>query len=300
MNPDPWTASVSLLSGTGIAILLIGVERGASAGWLNPAALALVALGAALLVAFVRHALTVHDPLIEIRIYANRVFAVGMVAVGLLAVAQYTRLVYIPLELGTLRGISEFRIGLTMLPSALGIAIALPIGGRLTDRIGARVPVSIGVAVLGCTFLALANLTATTSLPAVAAILFIGGLGSGLAMMAPNIVAMNSVAATKVSQATALSQVSRQMAAAVGISVIAAIFATTRPDVAPGAIPASEALAPYRTVFLVAAGITAVVVVIAQFLPGKGEALDLQEQRQVELESLGMAVPEPASALTDH
>ncbi len=222
------------------------------------------------------------------RILANPMFAIGMVAISLLTVAQYTRLVYIPLELGTVRGISAFRIGLTMLPSALGIAITMPIGGRLADRVGARIPVSLGAAILGVSFLGLANLTPTTSLPVVSALLFVGGLGSGLSMMAPNIVAMNAVATAKVSQASALSQTARQVAAAVGVSIVASVFASTRPDGLPGSIPLDQALHPYRIVFLIAAGLLAVGVVVAQFLPGKAKALQLQADRKVEMEELGL------------
>lgn len=288
-----------LLSGSGIAVLLIGIERGASGGWASPAVIGLVVTGLLLLAVFLRHALTTRHPLVDIRIFTNPVFAIAMVAVGLTSVAQFTRLVYIPLELGTVRGISELHIGLTMLPSAVGIAITMPIGGRMADRIGARIPVTVGLTVLGLTFLALANLTGTTPLPVVSAVLFAGGLGSGLAMMAPNIVAMNAIETTKVSQASALSQVARQMSAAVGVAVIASIFAMSRPEGAPGTVPVAEALTPYRTVFLVAAGLTALAVLVAQFVPGKAKALELQEDRRREMEAMGAGTAERPGALAD-
>jgi EmrB/QacA subfamily drug resistance transporter len=287
------------LGGCGIAALMIGLERGGSAGWSDAGVIGLLALGAALLALLVRHSLNTSQPLVDLRIFANPIFTVGMVSVGLLAVAQFTRLVYIPLELGTVRGISEFRIGVTMFPSALGIALTMPIGGRLADRIGSRVPATIGSVVLGTTFVALAGLTPTTPLPVVSAILFAGGLGSGLAMMAPNIVAMNSVEGRKVSQASALSQVSRQMSAAVGTAVVASIFATSRPDVAPGALSPADALGPYRTVFLLATGIMAVAVVVAQFLPGRATALALQADRRREMAHVGDRTATQPAAVTE-
>jgi EmrB/QacA subfamily drug resistance transporter len=278
-----------LLSGVGLALLLIGVSKGHSWGWSSLSVLAMIAGGAALLAVFTRRTLRIPDPLIEMRILSNPVFAIGMVSISLMTVAQYTRLVYIPLELGTVRSISEFRIGLTMLPSALGVAITMPIGGRLADRIGARIPVTIGASVLGASFVALASISATTSLPVIGSILFVGGLGTGLAMMAPNIMAMNAVESRKVSQASALSQTTRQVAAAIGVSIVASIFATTRPDGEPGTLPAGEALGPYRTVFLLAAFILAVAVVGAQFLPGKTRALQLQADRVADLDDGDLA-----------
>lgn len=277
------------LSGVGLAAFLIGISKGEAWGWTSPAVMVLIGGGAVLLAAFVRHASHTEHPLIEIRILANPVFAIGMVAIGLFTVAQYSRLVYIPLELGTVRGISEFRIGLTMLPSALGIAMTMPIGGRLADRIGARIPVTIGALVMAGHFVLLAQLSATTSLPVVAGVLFIGGLGSGLAMMAPNIVAMNAVSSRKVSQASALSQTSRQVGAAIGVAVLASIFASARPDAGPGGAPSlDDALGPYRVVFLVAGALALCTAVAAQFVPGKDKALALQAERRAEQDALGL------------
>jgi MFS family permease len=243
-----------------------------------------------LLAYFTRQTLRIDAPLVEMRILAHPVFAFGMVTIAFMTVAQYTRLVYIPLELGTVRSIDELRIGLTMLPSAVGMAITMPIGGRLADRIGARLPVTVGAAMLGGSFVALARMNIDTSLPVIALILFVGGLGSGLAVMAPNIMAMNAVESRKVSQASALSQVTRQVSAAVGVSIVASIFATTRPAGDPDALSATQALSPYRTVFLVATGLLAAAVVVAQFLPGKAKALALQADRQAELDALGLGL----------
>lgn len=272
------------LSGVGLAAFLVGVSKGATWGWSSPAVVGLVGLGVVLLGLFARHAVASTHPLVEMRILANPVFAVGMVTIALLTVAQYSRLVYIPLELGTVRGVSELRIGLVMLPSALGIALTMPVGGRMADRIGARIPVTVGALVLGGSFVALAGVTRTTSLPLIAFILFVGGLGSGLAMMAPNIVAMNAVSATKVSQASAISQTARQVAAAIGVGIIASVFASVRPDGPAG----SADLGPYRVVFLLAAAILVVVTIVAQWVPGRARALQLQADRKAEIEALGL------------
>ncbi len=286
-----------LLSGSGLALLLIGVSKGASWGWTSPSVIGLAGGGALLLAAFVRHAMSTDHPLVEVRILANPVFAVGMVAIGLLTVAQFSRLVYIPLELGSVRHISEFKIGLTMLPSALGVAITMPIGGRMADRIGARLPTTVGALVLGASFVALSQLGPQTSLLVIAGILFVGGLGTGLAMMAPNIVAMNAVSSKKVSQASALSQTARQVSAAIGVAIIASVFASAGPTGPVEGAATTEALAPYHLVFLVAAGLLAAVAVVAQFIPGRDKALALQADRKAEMEALGLSEDEAEGAV---
>lgn len=272
------------LSGAALALLFVGLSRGGTNGWAAPGVAALVGSGAALLAAFIRHALRTPQPLVQMRMLANPVFAIGMVSAALMTIVQFSRLVYIPLELGSARGISELHIGLVMLPSALGVAATLPIGGRLTDRVGARLPASIGLALLAVSFWQLAHLQTDTALPFVAAVLFVGGLGAGLAMMAPNIVAMNSVPTRQVSQAAGLSSVTRQLSAAVGVAVLAAVYATIRPVGAPTGIATEPEIRAYNEIFLVAFGVILVAFVVAQFLPGKVKALALQEARRAEAE----------------
>jgi DHA2 family multidrug resistance protein len=278
------------LSGVGITLLLIGTARGGSEGWSSPTAVVPLLAGVALLVLFTRHALGSRHPLVEMRILANPVFAIAMVTMGLMAVAQYTRLVYIPLELGSGRGITELRIGLVMLPSALGIASTMPIGGRLTDRVGARIPVTIGLSLMALSYWPLAHLAPDTPLPWISAYLFIGGLGAGLSMMAPNIVAMNAVASRFVSQATGLSSVSRQLAAALGTAVLASVFATIRPAGPPGTNPASAEISAYNSLFLIGLGLLVLAVLVAQRLPGKAKALALQDARRQDAADEGLAL----------
>ena len=271
------------LGGVGVAAVLIGLALGTQWSWVDPSVLVTLAVGAMLVVAFVRHGLRTDNPLVELRLFAQPVFTVGMIAVALMTVAQFTRLIYIPLELATVRGISEFEIGLLMLPSAIGMAVTLPMGGRLADRIGAKLPVAIGAAIMFPAYVAMSQLTIDTPLPLISAILFVGGVGGGLAVMPPNILAMNAVRASQISQATALSNVNRQLTAAIGTAVLASIFAATRTDAPAGTLSPGEALAPYETIFLVGAGFLAVVVFVAiRFLPGRETALALQAERRAE------------------
>ncbi len=278
-----------VLCGGGLAVFLVGLEQAASHGWLEARSLGFLVVGAVLLITFVFHARRIEHPLVDVRIFTNPIFALGVATIGLMSVAQFTRLVYVPLQLGSVRGISEFQIGLVMLGSAIGIVMTMTYGGRLADRIGAKLPATLGLSVMATSFIGLFLLTTSTPLPVIAAILFVGGAGAGLAMMPPSLIAMNSINARLVSQGSALNQMSRQMSAAMGTAVMASIFATQRPDASLGSLPDAEALLPYKTVFLVALVFSAVAAVFAFRLPGKERALELQRERRAEMEELGLA-----------
>jgi DHA2 family multidrug resistance protein len=266
-----------------IVLLLVGLAQGSTEGFSSAAAIVPLAASVVAAVGFVIHSLRVDHPIVDLRILQHPVFGRAIVVLVLTMVAQFTRLVYIPLELGTTRDISALTVGLIMLPQAIGVAIAMPISGRLTDRIGARLPTVVGLALFAASFWPLSHLSPDTSLPFISACLFVGGFGTGLSMMPPNIVAMNSVTASKVSQATALSQVLRQLAAAVGIAVLAAVFAGLRPAGNPSSPENLAATVDaYDTLFLISFVILCVACLLAFRLPARREALALQAERRRE------------------
>jgi EmrB/QacA subfamily drug resistance transporter len=274
-------------AGTGLVALLIGLQQGGSWGWTSVAVVALLGAGAVLFTVFTVHSLRHQAPLVDMRLFANPVFALSMVAIALMTVAQYSRLVYIPLELGSTRGIDELKIGLVMLPAALGVAITMPIGGWLTDRVGSRLPYTSGVVVLFAAYWSLAHLTADTDLVWVALALLVGGLGAGLGLMAPNVVAMNSVTASHVGQAAGLSSVSRQVSAAFGTAVLASIFASVLPaEQGAGGASLDDSIAAYNTIFRAVLYVLAVAAFVGLWLPGRRRALELQRERSIERERL--------------
>ena len=95
--------------------------RGSRLATLLPAYL--VAMTAILVTLFTVRALHHPAPVVDMRIFANPVFAISMIALSLMTMAQYCRLVYVPLELETTRGIGEQQIGLIMMPNAIGLAL---------------------------------------------------------------------------------------------------------------------------------------------------------------------------------
>jgi DHA2 family multidrug resistance protein len=222
-------------------------------------------------------------PLVEIRLFGNRVFSISLIAVALVTIASYGRLVFIPLELGTARGVSAVQIGFVLLPAAIGMALMLPVGGRLADRVGSRTPFVTGAVVLALSFWQLAHLHHDTSLVTISFILFVGGLGAGLSAMSPNVVAMNSVRSTQVGQASGLTSVTRQVSAAYGTAVLASIFASALPEGATGA----TSIEPYDTVFLTLFWVLVGAAVLGLMLPGRQKALDLQQERVAERAEVG-------------
>jgi DHA2 family multidrug resistance protein len=278
-------------SGIGLVLLLLALQESTTWGWSSARFLSVFAVGLVLVAAYVLHALRVRHPLVDVRMFRIGAFTISMAVIWMLTIAQFTRLVFMPLQLETLRGLSALKVGVVLTPSALGIAATMPIGGRMADRVGVRLPVVIGLAVLAASFWPLAHLGLHTPLWIIGVWLFVGGLGAGLSMMPNTVAGMNSVPGRLVSQAASVRSLQRQIAGALGTAILAAILAAQiDPNHVTSLAARVHGQAAYNDLFLIAMFLLAGCFVVALFLPDKARTLALQEERRRE----GLVVAEAA------
>jgi len=253
-----------LLIGTGLLLWLLAFSEGNTWGWSSPTVVTMLATGAVLLVAFAFVELRSDHPLIQLRMFTVPVFSITIGIVWAITAAQFGRLVFIPLELqGPIRDLTALHVGLLLTPSAAGAAITMPLGGRLSDRIGPRPPVICGVTLLAFSAAGLGRLTPTTSELWIVVLLFVGGLGTGLSVMPNTVTAMNVLPGRFTAQASAVRSMNRQVAGALGVAVLTGVFeARAGGSAEPGTLQSA-----YNSVFTLSAAICAVAVVLAFFLP---------------------------------
>jgi EmrB/QacA subfamily drug resistance transporter len=282
-HPRPLDAAGLATSATGLVLVLLGLSEAPTWGWGSLQFALTVGTGTVLLAAWVWRSLRIAHPIIELRMFAIPAFTLTIVIVWLITIAQFARLVFMPLEFETLRGASALSVGVMLTPSAIGIAITMPFGGRLADRIGARLPAVVGLTIAAISFWPLGHLAVDTPMWVVAAWLFVGGIGVGLAMMPNTVIAMNSVHGRYVAQASAVRSLNRQIAASLGTAILASILAGRIGAIgAHTGHPTPHLVAGYNDLFIVAMYFTIAALVCACWLPGKAAARALQEERRRE------------------
>jgi DHA2 family multidrug resistance protein len=275
------------LVGAGLILLLLAFSEAPEWGWGSPTVLVMMAAGGLLTAAFVVYELRVEQPLIDVRMFKIGTFSLTMVIVGLATLLQYGRLVFIPLELQTLRGYSALKVGFILTPSALGAAVTMPIGGRLTDRIGSKVPVVFGSLLLTVSAWLLANLSYTSSILSIVIMLSIGGLGTGFAIMPNTVAAMNSVSARFTAQASAARSTCRQVAGALGVAILSSIVAARIGAVSAVAdTPKDLGQGAYNAVFYVAAAAGLLSALLGLGLPGRRRTKEVQQARAAEADTI--------------
>jgi MFS family permease len=173
--------------------------------------------------------------------------------------AQFAVWLLVPFFLIGPLGLSPTVGGLVFALTPLANALVAPLGGALTDRVGARGPLACGLTLEVAGLLTIATLTGGTSLVLVGVAMALVGLGVGL-FQVPNLAQMMaSFPPAQQGVAGGLAFLSRTLGSAVGVQVTAALF--------DARVGRDGFLSAFHVAFLAAAAVCAVGAVLA-VLPG--------------------------------
>jgi EmrB/QacA subfamily drug resistance transporter len=249
-----------------VAALIYGLtEVATKGGFAHSAVLVPIALGLALLAAFVFHALhTSHEPLIDLRLFRKRSFSASTSLLFLSGFAVYGGMLLMPLYFQQLRGQSALVAGLLLAPQGAGVLLTRGLAGRLTDRMGARPIVLVGLALTVAGTFAYARAGLHTSELLLACSLVVRGAGVGMLTIPVTATAYLGLRPDRIPHATSTTRLVQQIGGSFGAAVIAVILQTQMVAHANGS--AGLALAFAHT-FWWSLGLAALAVVPALLLP---------------------------------
>jgi EmrB/QacA subfamily drug resistance transporter len=210
-----------------LAAIIYGLAKSNEAGGFDaPEVLIPVIAGVIVLGVFIWHALRTSDPLIDLRLYANKVFSASSATLVLMIIAVFGGLLLVPLYFQAVRGEDALSTGLLLAPQGFGSMIMMPIAGRLVDRTGVGRIVPAGLVVVGLSFLGLTQLEADTSYWLIGALLFLQGVGMGATMMPTFSGAMQTLRRRDISRASTTLNIQQQVGASIGTAVLSVLLAS--------------------------------------------------------------------------
>jgi EmrB/QacA subfamily drug resistance transporter len=225
-----------LMLSPGVALIVYGLAETAQKGDLShPSALGPLLVGAALIIAFVRHAWGHPHPLVDVRLMRKGGFAAAAVTIILVAAAFFGGMLLLPLYYQLDRGLSALQAGLLLAPQGIGAAIAMRYAGRATDRIGGGRVVLVGLLVLTVGTLPFTQVDASTSYWLLCVGLFLRGIGLGCTMMPAMASAYALLERSQVPRATPMLNVLQRVGGAVGTAVLAVVLTERLQSALPGA-----------------------------------------------------------------
>ncbi|MFI1380348.1 MDR family MFS transporter [Embleya sp. NPDC020886] len=212
------TIGLALLS-PALALIVYGLSA-------RTARLPLLATGAALLIAFIVHALRRQTaaPLLDPRLFTHRPFAAASALNFLSRLSIFGVMILLPLYYQQVRGHSPLTTGLLLAPQSLGTMLALPYVGKLTDRIGARPVVLTGIAITALGTLAFTRVDAHTGDAALGVSLLVFGIGVAAVAVPVSAAAYDGLPPTAIPGATSAITTVQTIGASFGAAVLAAIL----------------------------------------------------------------------------
>ena len=230
----------ALLLTAGVSSLLLAlVWGGVEHPWSSPVIVGLGAAGAVLLAAFVLWESRAAEPILPLRLFGDPIFTVGSTLGFLTGCGLFGSVIFLPLFLQVVTGVSALGSGLLLLPLTAGVVTGSVGSGRIISRTGRYRGWPAGG--LACASAGMALLTlmrAETPLALSALFMIVLGLGVGATMQVTLLVVQNSVAHRDLGVATGAVQFFRQMGGAFGVAAFGAVLNHRLAADLPAQVPA--------------------------------------------------------------
>ncbi|MPZ81814.1 MAG: DHA2 family efflux MFS transporter permease subunit [Actinophytocola sp.] len=214
-----------LLLCPGVTLLVYGLVNVTSPGALTSAAfLVPVLAGAALLAAFVRHALTVEKPLLDLRLLGNiTVSSAGAIQFLMNATLSGAMMIF-PLYYQLARGESPLIAGLLLVPQGLGVAMTMPIAGRIVDKGRPSLLVLCGIPLLALGFVSFTMAGADGSYLRLGLSLWVIGVGAGCTIMPALTTAYRALEPRRIPHITATFSILQELGASGAVAVFIVVL----------------------------------------------------------------------------
>jgi EmrB/QacA subfamily drug resistance transporter len=210
----------------GLMAMLVALNQGHAWGWGSVGVLGLLTFGLALLAGFVALEPRLASPMLDLSLFRERAFASPVLSGVLNFVCTSSIVFLLPLYLLLGRGLTPSEAGLILVTQPLVMASITILSGTLSDRIGSRVPATLGMLILSLGLFMLSRVDTATPLPLVVAALVTIGVGVGL-FNAPNSSAvMGAVPSSRRGVAAAILSTARTLGNTLGLGLAGAIFTT--------------------------------------------------------------------------
>ena len=215
-----------VLASGGLLGIVWGLVRGNQVGWSSPEIVLALSLGALVLGLFLLWETRAKAPMLPLKFFRNKTFSAANAASLLMFFGMFGSIFLLIQFFQTVQGYSPLDAGLRVLPwTAMPIIIA-PIAGALSDRIGGRPLMAVGLALqaTGLAWIALVS-TPTVAYSELVVPFVLSGIGMAMYFAPVANVVLSSVRPEEEGQASGANNAIRELGGVFGVAVLASIFA---------------------------------------------------------------------------
>jgi hypothetical protein len=178
----------------------------------------LSALAVVLLVAFVIRELTATVPAVHIELFKDSIFASGTLIGAVMFAILMSLTFLLPVFMQEVLGFTAVQSGLALMPRSLVMTVAMPIVGRLYNKVSPRLTVAFGVVPFSISAYMMSHYTLSTSSSDIVAVLVIQGVAFACLFIPLTTVALAKVPRNRLADATGLNSLIRQIGGSLGLA----------------------------------------------------------------------------------
>jgi len=208
--------------------LLYALSNGNAAwntdGWTSNLILGCFGISLLGFVLFVIFQKTSKHPMIDFTLFKSFNFSLATIVLFIFGLGIFGSDFLLPLYLQVGLGYTPTQAGLIFLPFGLVMIVTGLLGGRLTDRLGPKIPGIIGIALRAYGMYLFTFLTRYSSSHEVLMIVCLLGAGMGFLMSPLQTAAMSAIPAEKTAQGAGLIQIFRQLGGSFGVALLSSIL----------------------------------------------------------------------------
>lgn len=214
----------ALLLVLSLSTLLMGLNQGSDKGWTSAYILAMFAVTILAMAAFILVELKSGHPVVDLGLFKNSTFAMSNLVGFLSFMALYGGMFLLPFFLRNILGYSAVRAGVALLPLVGSMVLLAPVGGKLADRAGSRLPAAIGMAIIALALYSFHTLDDMTAYPAIALRLIVMGAGLAFTMSPLSNGVMGSLPPEKTGMGSGVFNLFKNVGGSVGVAIMGTLL----------------------------------------------------------------------------
>lgn len=197
------------------------LEEGPRNDWFNDTHVAIfAAVGAVSAALFFWRVLTAREPIVDIRAFTDRNFALGCMFSFCVGIGLYGLTYLYPRYLAEVRGYSALMIGETMFVSGIAMFCSAPLVGRLMQKVDMRILIAAGLLMFTAGTWQMTWITREFDFFELLWPQILRGVGIMLAMVPINNIALGTLPADRVKNASGLFNLTRNLGGALGLALL--------------------------------------------------------------------------------
>lgn len=210
----------------GMVLLLLALNQGHAWGWRSLPTMGLIAASIVLLANFMTVERNHSSPMLDLTLFDSHLFSWSTLSAVFNYVCVYGVVFVVPFLLIQARGLNTSQAGLVLTAQPIVMAIVAPISGTLSDRIGVRLPATLGMVVMAAGLGLLAEAAMGGSITAIATALAVVGFGTGMFAAPNNSAIMGAAPANRQGIAAGVLATARNVGMVLGVGLAGAVFTT--------------------------------------------------------------------------